>query len=269
MGFSAPKIIAEDPERGFLLLEDMGDDTYTRVLADGGDTRTLYSLAIDTLIHLHELSAPSNIPDDTPAYDMDALLKEVMLFVDWYLPAMTGHTTDASQSTTYEAAWRNAFIEIANTKETLVLRDYHVDNLMWLPDRNGTERCGLLDFQDALLGSRAYDVMSLIEDARRDIPDVIREEMIRRYLDAFPDINSANLRRDIAILGAGRHAKVIGIFTRLSERDGKSQYLHHISRVWRLLERDLMHPSLGDVAEWFDQNVPHDLRRIPATPDAA
>lgn len=269
MGFSAPRIMAEDPERGFLLLEDMGDDTYTRVLADKGDTRALYALAIDTLIHLHEVSAPSNIPTGTPSYDMEALLKEVMLFVDWYLPAITGAPTDSALSASYEVAWRAAFKDISVATETLVLRDYHVDNLMWLPDRNGTERCGLLDFQDAVVGSRAYDVMSLIEDARRDIPDLIREEMISRYLDAFPEVSSAALRRDIAILGAGRHAKVIGIFTRLSERDGKSQYLHHVSRVWRLLERDLMHPAMSEVADWFNQNVPHDLRRIPTTPDAA
>ncbi len=269
MGFSAPRIMVEDPERGFLLLEDMGDDTYTRVLADDGDARALYATAIDTLIQLHEVSAPSNIPVGTPLYDMDALLKEVMLFVDWYLPAISGEKTNPELSTSYEAAWRAAFKDVADTQETLVLRDYHVDNLMWLPERNSTERCGLLDFQDAVVGARAYDVMSLIEDARRDIPDMIREEMISRYLDAFPDVNGSDLRRDIAILGAGRHAKVIGIFTRLSDRDGKSQYLHHISRVWRLLERDLMHPALSEVTDWFNQNVPHDLRRVPSTPDAA
>lgn len=269
MGFSAPRIMAEDPERGFLLLEDMGDDTYTRVLADNGDARSLYALAIDTLIHLHEVSAPSNIPIGTPQYDMEALLKEVMLFVDWYLPAISGTPTSPAISASYESVWRNAFKDIADVTETLVLRDYHVDNLMWLPERNGTERCGLLDFQDAVIGSRAYDVMSLIEDARRDIPDLIREEMIGRYLDACPDVRAADLRRDIAILGAGRHAKVIGIFTRLSERDGKAQYLHHVSRVWRLLERDLMHPALGEVADWFKQHVPDDLRRIPTSTDAA
>jgi aminoglycoside/choline kinase family phosphotransferase len=269
MGFSAPRIMSEDPERGFLLLEDMGDDTYTRVLADDGDARALYATAIDTLIQLHEVSAPSNIPAGTPPYDMDALLKEVMLFVDWYLPAITNEKTSPALRASYEAAWRSAFIHVADARETLVLRDYHVDNLMWLPDRNSTERCGLLDFQDAVVGARAYDVMSLIEDARRDIPDMIREEMISRYLDVFPDLSGADLRRDIAILGAGRHAKVIGIFTRLSARDYKSQYLHHISRVWRLLERDLMHPALSDVADWFNQNVPHDLRRIPAASDAA
>lgn len=268
MGFSAPRIMAEDPERGFLLLEDMGDDTYTRVLADNGDARALYATAIDTLIQLHEVSAPSNIPAGTPSYDMDALLKEVMLFVDWYLPTITGKKTDLALNASYETAWRAALNHVADARDTLVLRDYHVDNLMWLPNRHGTERCGLLDFQDAVIGSRAYDVMSLIEDARRDIPDIIREEMVSKYLDAFPEVNAETLRRDIAILGAGRHAKVIGIFTRLSDRDGKTQYLHHISRVWRLLERDLMHPALSDVADWFNQNVPHELRRIPATPDA-
>lgn len=267
LGFSAPRILADDPERGFLILEDMGDDTYTRILANGGDTHNLYRLAMDTLIQLHELSGPSNIPPETPPYDMDALMKEAMLFVDWYVPAITGEDTDADVRKSYQAVWRSAFKDVAEVRETLVLRDYHVDNLMWLPNRSGNERCGLLDFQDALIGSRAYDVMSLIEDARRDIPDMIREDMISRYLAAFPDINSADFRRDIALLGAGRHAKVIGIFTRLCNRDGKAQYLHHIPRVWRLLERDLMHPHMNEVEKWFDQYVAADLRRTPIAPN--
>lgn len=265
LGFSAPKILAEDERRGFLLLEDLGDDTYTRALAAGGDPQQLYDIAIDTLVHLHELSSASTAPADTPAYDMTRLMTEVMLFTDWYLPAVGVELPPAARDS-YAQAWRTVFAEIAERRETLVLRDFHVDNMMWLPNRADTARCGLLDFQDALIGARAYDLMSLIEDARRDIEPKRADRMITRYVAACGDVRENDLRRDIAILGAGRHAKVIGIFTRLLKRDGKAQYMVHIPRVWRLLERSLAHPALAPVAAWFADHVP-EARRL--TPEAS
>jgi N-acetylmuramate 1-kinase len=262
LGFSAPKILAEDTRRGFLLLEDLGDDTYTRVLESGGDPQQLYDIAIDTLVHLHELSSASTAPAETPAYDMGRLMAEVMLFIDWYLPAIGIKISNPAREA-YDAAWRTVFSEIAERRETLVLRDFHVDNLMWLPGRTQTARCGLLDFQDALIGARAYDLMSLVEDARRDIEPKRADRLIARYVAACGDVRENDLRRDIAILGAGRHAKVIGIFTRLSRRDGKAQYLIHIPRVWRLLERSLGHPDLAPVAGWFAEHVPTGKRLTP------
>ncbi len=262
LGFSAPRILAEDERRGFLLLEDLGDDTYTRVFEAGGDQGQLYDAAIDTLVHLHELSSAKTAPGEIPAYDMDRLLGEAMLFIDWYMPAV-GATVGDTARAAYEDAWRTVFTDLALRRETLVLRDYHVDNLMWLPARSGTARCGLLDFQDALIGPRAYDLMSLIEDARRDVDHKRADRLIERYVAACGDIRESDLRRDIAILGAGRHAKVIGIFTRLSRRDGKSQYLVHIPRVWRLLENSLSHPVLAPLALWFAENVPAGLRVVP------
>ncbi|MEQ8322820.1 MAG: phosphotransferase [Rhodospirillales bacterium] len=262
LGFSAPRILAEDERRGFLLLEDLGDDTYTRIFEAGGDQGQLYDAAIDTLVHLHELASDKTAPGDIPAYDMDRLLGEAMLFLDWYMPAV-GAPVDDTDRDVYEDAWRNVFADIATRRETLVLRDYHVDNLMWLPARSGTARCGLLDFQDALIGARAYDLMSLIEDARRDVDHKRADRLIERYIAACGDIRESDLRRDIAILGAGRHAKVIGIFTRLSRRDGKSRYLVHIPRVWRLLENSLSHPALSPLAQWFAENVPAGLRVVP------
>jgi aminoglycoside/choline kinase family phosphotransferase len=265
LGFSAPKILAEDARRGFLLLEDLGDDTYTRVFAAGGDQAGLYDAAVDTLVHLHELSSAQTAPTEIPPYDMDRLLTEAMLFTDWYLPAI-GAAVDNAARAAYEEAWRSVFAEFAERRETLVLRDYHVDNLMWLPGRSGTARCGLLDFQDALIGARAYDLMSLIEDARRDVDHARADKLIARYVAACGDVRETDLRRDIAILGAGRHAKVIGIFTRLCRRDAKPQYLTHIPRVWRLLEHSLSHPALAPVAAWFTENVPDVIR---VTPDAS
>jgi len=262
-GFSAPRVLAEDEKRGFLLLEDLGDDTFTRVLAAGGDERMLYESAVDTLIELHQLSSPETAPAGTPPYDMKKLMAEADILVDWFLPAVTGEEAGIVARGDYEAVWGESLAAVATRRETLVLRDFHVDNLMWLPDRNGIARCGLLDFQDAVVGPCAYDLMSLIEDARRDIADDLYAAMIERYLAAFPELSPENLSRDIAILGAGRHAKVIGIFTRLAKRDGKRQYLEHIPRVWWLLERSLAHPSLAPVRHWFDIHVPAELRRQP------
>ena len=210
----------------------------------------------------HELSSAKTAPAEIPPYDMDTLVNEAMLFVDWYMPAIGKPVSDKAREA-YEAAWRTAFAGVAEKRETLVLRDYHVDNLMWLPGRAGTARCGLLDFQDALIGARAYDLMSLIEDARRDVDHQRADRLISRYVAACGDVHETALRRDIAILGAGRHAKVIGIFTRLCNRDGKPQYLSHIPRVWRLLEYDLGHSALKPCADWFKENVPAELRVTP------
>ena len=259
-GFSAPRILFEDEKRGFLLLEDLGDQTYTRELAAGGDEAMLYELAIDTLVQLHETAASENLPEDIPPYDMDHLMAEVMLFVDWFLPAVSDRDVGQVARGDYEAVWQETLAALATKRETLVLRDYHVDNLMWLPDRTGTARCGLLDFQDALSGARAYDLMSLVEDARRDVASDLKEHLIQRYLAAMEDIDESALRHEMAVLGAGRHAKVIGIFTRLSRRDGKSQYLAHIPHVWSLLENSLAHPALSSVANWFKRHVPAELR---------
>ena len=263
LGFSAPRVIAEDVKRGFLLLEDLGDATYTRRLATGADEDELYFLAVDTLIRLHELVVAETVPAGTLAYDLEHLLAEAMLLPEWYLPAVTGRPTPAADTAAYRQAWTEALAEIAERRETLVLRDYHVDNLMWLPERDGIARCGLLDFQDALAGARAYDVMSLIEDARRDIRPALRHHCIARYLEAFPKLDPAGFASDIAVLGAGRHAKVIGIFTRLWRRDGKPHYLGHIPRVWRLLENSLADPHMRPVLAWFDATIPPSLRRQP------
>lgn len=262
LGFSAPRVLAEDERRGFLLLEDLGDDTYTRVFDAGGDQERLYEIAVDTLVHLHELSSAKTAPTEIPPYDMEKLVNEAMLFVDWYMPAVGKPVSDHARKA-YEDSWRTSFAGVAEKRETLVLRDYHVDNLMWLPERAGTARCGLLDFQDALIGARAYDLMSLIEDARRDVDHQRADRLIARYVAACGDVHETALRRDIAILGAGRHAKVIGIFTRLCNRDGKPQYLSHIPRVWRLLEYDLGHSALKPVADWFTEHVPAELRVTP------
>jgi N-acetylmuramate 1-kinase len=265
-GLSAPEIFAEDAELGMLLIEDFGDDTYTRLLARGADETRLYTLAIDTLIALQRAVTE---PPALPPYDEEALLREASLLVEWYAPAVLGAKLTAAPYEEYLALWRELARLVETDAPTLVLRDYHVDNLMLLDGRSGVRGCGLLDFQDALAGPASYDLVSLLEDARRDVPVTLREAMTERYLAAFPAFDRAQFHRSAAILAAQRNAKIIGIFTRLWLRDGKPQYLVHIPRVWRLLEADLQEPALGKLAAWLDRHLPATARRIPDRRSAA
>ncbi len=260
LGFSAPAIYAADVAAGLLLLEDLGDDTFTRLLASGSDERALYALAIDVLIALHALPPAQAIPAGLPDYDLDRLLKEALLFVDWYLPAVTGHAAAADERSGYIEAWQEVLPAVLAQPRTLVLRDYHVDNLLRLPDREGLGACGLLDFQDAVAGAAAYDLMSLLEDARRDIAEELRAEMLARYQERARPSDTRGFAGAYAILAAQRHAKVIGIFTRLSRRDGKHGYLVHIPRVWGLLDRALANAALAPVAAWFGRHVSAEAR---------
>jgi aminoglycoside/choline kinase family phosphotransferase len=262
LGFSAPRVLAADEAAGLVLLEDLGDDTFTRLLAKGTDETALYDLAVDVLIELHRRPMAQAVPTGLAPYDEAKLLDEAALLPDWFLPA-AGAAPGSDSRVAYLSAWRTALAAARAVPETLVLRDYHVDNLMLLPDRTGVARCGLLDFQDALRGPAAYDFVSLVEDARRDIAAATRAAARRRYLAAFPALDAAAFDTACAVLGAQRHAKVIGIFTRLHRRDGKAQYLAHIPRVWRLLERALPHPALAPVRAWFDAHVPVRLRTAP------
>ncbi len=264
-GLSAPQIFAVDADNGFVLLEDLGDATFTRRLADGAGETALYELAVDALVGLHR--AWQTEPDrSVPPYDDARLLDEAALLVDWYLPELRGRATPSSERQTYLELWRQSFAAARAVPETLVLRDYHVDNLIELPGREGVRRCGLLDFQDAVRGPVTYDLVSLLEDARRDVPEHLQQAMTSRYLNAvneFLDIDEAAFGASAAILAAQRSAKIIGIFTRLWRRDGKDQYLRHIPRVWRWLEGDLTHSALADIKRWFDLAIPPAERVMP------
>jgi len=261
MGYSAPRILAIDKPAGLLLLEDLGDDTFTRLLARGEDEEDLYWLAVDLLIDLHDKGLDA-VPLDLPIYDDERLLAEAQLLVDWYAPEMLGGPLPQAALDAYAQAWRDVLPTARRVPETIVLRDFHVDNLMRLP-RSGVAACGLLDFQDAVTGPITYDLMSLLEDARRDIDPVLIQGLKRRYLDAFPTLNPQLFEASWAVLAAQRHAKVIGIFTRLCRRDGKPVYLGHIPRVWRLLEAALEHAELTPIRLWLDQYLPKDKRGVP------
>ena len=260
-GFSAPEVLAEDHDQGFLLLEDFGDDTYTRLLGRGADEPALYALAVDTLVALQRAAEPRGTPD-LPPYDLERLLAETALLVDWYRPLANGLREECL------ALWSAVLPDAVVSPPTLVLRDYHVDNLMLLPDRPGVRGCGLLDFQDAVTGPPSYDLVSLLEDARRDVPGAVSEAMRARYLAAFPALDRDAFLASYAVLGAQRNCKIVGIFTRLCVRDGKPAYLVHIPRVWRLVEHALGNPVLAPISGWLDRHIPPALRRIPPCPAA-
>ena len=260
MGLSAPEILAEDSEAGLLLLEDLGDKTYTRVLTGGGDETSLYELALDLLVELHQRFDGNAT---LPPYDDEAFLTEATLLTDWYMPALNGRETPAAQRAEYCGLWLAALAEARGMPATLVLRDYHVDNMIWLPERPGAAACGLLDFQDARLGPVTYDLVSLLEDARRDVPPALTAKLLDRYLEAFPELDREAFAASYAIMGAQRSAKILGIFTRLDRRDGKPGYLTHIPRVWRWLEGDLAHPALADLRAWFERALPRQARVTP------
>jgi len=262
LGFSAPEVLAEDSDGGFLLIEDFGDDTYTRLLNSGADERALYTLAVDTLIELQR-AAERRGTLDLPPYDSERLLAEAALLVDWYVPAAYGSPLCDTLREEYLAAWRAVLPQAAVEGDTLVLRDYHVDNLMLLADRRGIRSCGLLDFQDAVCGPPSYDLVSLLEDARRDVPVELRRSLTEGYIAAFPRRDRPALLRSAAILAAQRNCKILGIFTRLWKRDGKPGYLVHIPRIWRLLEEELSHPALAPIKQWLDCHLPRAARHVP------
>jgi aminoglycoside/choline kinase family phosphotransferase len=258
-GYSAPEILAEDAAAGFLLLEDLGDTTYTRALAAGAPEADLYRRAVDLLVDLHRHPA-ADLAAGVAPYDDARLEAEIGLFLDWYLPAVDGVPADAAEA--FRALWRDLYPLGRRVPETLVLRDYHVDNLMVLP-RQGHAAVGLLDFQDALRGSVAYDLVSLLADARRDVTPALAQELHRHYA-AAAGLDRGDLSAAAAMLSAQRNLKILGIFTRLDRRDGKPRYLAHIPRVWRLLENDVTHPALGAVRAWLDRHLPPQHRGIPA-----
>ncbi len=263
LGYSAPRILAEDSAAGFLLLEDLGDATFTRLLANGEDEAALYLMATDLLMDLHRRPVDQAVPVGCPDYDEARLLDEAALLTEWYVPQIMGATVSSTALADYLNLWKSALDGARAVPETLVLRDYHVDNLMRVDGREGIAACGLLDFQDAVRGPVTYDLVSLIEDARRDVSPAVADRVREHYLAAFPALDRDDFDRSLAVLGAQRHAKVIGIFTRLCVRDGKADYLRHIPRVWRLLEAACAHPSLAAMRGWLDSHIPAEQRGIP------
>jgi N-acetylmuramate 1-kinase len=262
LGYSAPRIYAADVSQGLLLLEDLGDDTYTRLLRAAHDERALYTLAIDLQIDLHRKFVPGRYAG-LPPFDDARALREVSLLLDWYWPATQDEKLTPALRESYLSAWREVLPKRHSAPDTLVLFDYHVDNLMLLPGRPGVSACGLLDFQDAVIGPRPFDLVSLLQDVRRDVAADLVRELRNRYLAAFPDLPPDAFDTSYAVIGAQRNTRILGTFTRLLLRDGKSFYLGFMPRAWRHLEGDLAHPALAPVRAWFDSHLPKSTRRPP------
>jgi aminoglycoside/choline kinase family phosphotransferase len=249
-GMRAPRILAEDAARGLVLLEDFGAARMRDYLDQWpGDERQIYRAAIDALVELHRLP-----PGPFLDYAMSEYQREARLLIEWYCTAQSLYVDAAG----YTAAWQQALGPMLPRQRpgVTVLRDYHAENIMLL---GSLEEQGLLDFQDALVGHPAYDLVSLLQDARRDVSPELEAEMFDYYVQAT-GVAANDFLADYARLGAQRNAKIVGIFVRLWRRDGKPRYLELIPRVWRLLERDLAHPALAPVARWFDANIPAELR---------
>lgn len=264
LGLSAPDIYAADLAEGLLILEDLGDEG---VVAGEppAPIEERYGAAIDVLAALHRAPAPEVLPaaprvdHRLPTYDRDAFLIEAELLLDWYIPHRGGTVSDEARQQ-FLSLWRAALTRAATGPVHWVLRDFHSPNLLWLPDRNGIARVGLLDFQDAMMGPPAYDVASLLQDARVDVPETLEFALLGRYAQARqtddPHFNLANFVALYALMAAQRATKILGIFARLDRRDRKPQYLRHLPRVWRYLRRSLAQPTLAPLKAWYDAHVP-------------
>ena len=249
----APEIYAEDAAQGWVLTEDFGNDRMRDWLDENpGDETAAYETAIDALVELHQRPAGPFDP-----YDMATYQREAGLLTQWYAPAIGLSVDEAG----YVKAWDEVLGDLVarQSRPVTVLRDYHAENIMLLGKPATNAQQGLIDFQDALVGHPAYDVVSLLQDARRDVTLALEAAMLARYTERAG--SDAEFIADYARLGAQRNAKIVGIFTRLYKRDGKPRYLDMIPRVWAAMERDLEHPALAPVADWFAANIPDELRK--------
>jgi tRNA threonylcarbamoyl adenosine modification protein YjeE len=264
LGFSAPEIHAVDLDHGFLIIEDFGSEPFVAG-SPPAPVEPRYLEAVDLLAALHtrQVEALLPLPDGTtyalPAYDNGAFLIEAELLLDWYIPHCGVAVNEAGRAE-FRRLWLAALNPALAGQQSWVLRDFHSPNLIWLPDREGYRRVGLLDFQDAVIGPTGYDVASLLQDARVDVPEFLERELFARYVRKRAEhdraLDAATFAKVYAVMGAQRATKILGIFARLDRRDGKPQYLRHMPRVWRYLQRALGHPALSDLSAWYKSNVP-------------
>lgn len=262
LGLSAPELFAANEDAGFLLLEDLGDDLFASMAPRNPEFESrLYDAAADVLAVLSRADPPEGLR----AYDPDLMASAAALSYDWYAFGVAGRVPDARDRFAEEL--KAEMSNCSSGRQTTILRDYHAENLLWLPDREGAARVGLLDFQDAMLGHPAYDVMSLLTDARRDVPREIADRTAKRFA-RIADLETEEFERSYALLGTQRNLRILGVFARLSLRFGKPSYVDFIPRVWGHLEAGLRHPALTSLARriLFDLPPPDNaaLHRLKA-----
>jgi hypothetical protein len=270
LGLSAPEILDADLDEGFLLIEDLGDEVYGSLIAAGTPIEELYRPAVDLLLELgrHELPETLPVPGSAPhhvhPYDEGAMRIEIELLIDWYWPAHYGSEIEPEDRERFLWLWRPLLARVAAQTRHFVLRDFHSPNLLRLSRRSGLAAVGVIDFQDAMRGSRAYDLVSLLEDARLDVPLALEDGLLAHYCSRaqkeLPDFEREEFLAAYAILGAQRNTKILGIFARLARRDHKPGYLRHMPRLWGYLDRALRHEALGELKGWYETAFPREKR---------
>jgi aminoglycoside/choline kinase family phosphotransferase len=250
LNLSAPRILEKDTANGFLLLEDLGDDLFARVVAaDPTLEEFLYKAAVDVLLHLHN-APPSNVAP----YDSDAMTQMASLSFDWYQKGALGYCNETAKSA-FQSELHAALAPLDDRIDVLIQRDYHAENLIWLPKRHGVARVGLLDYQDAMAGHRAYDLMSILQDARRFVSPEIARSMMAYYIEKS-GVENTQFKADYALLGLQRNLRILGGFSRLSLAYGKPQYIDLIPRVWKHIQANLQHPDLQEISSLIAKSMP-------------
>ncbi len=273
LGYSAPRTYAHDAASGLAVIEDLGSRVYGRMMLAGEDMSEPMATAILVLADMADRDWPKQVPvpgggtHHVPAYDVEALTIETELLLDWYWPFLNGREATHEARESFSAVWGEFMPYTQPAIRVWSLRDFHSPNLIWLPGREGLRRAGLIDTQDCVLGHPAYDVAAMLRDARVDVPFDVAEDLLDYYCaarDQDPLFDMKEFRRAFALLSVQRATKILGIFARLSRRDGKHGYIRHMPRVSRYLERDLAHPDLARLRDWYDRHLPVNLRASAA-----
>jgi N-acetylmuramate 1-kinase len=275
-GLSAPAVVAADLDKGLLLVEDLGDRLFAREVASGTAQAALWHAAVDALVNLRRVPLPLDLPlpDGTayrlPRRDRAAFEIEIALLLDWLWPEVKGEPVSEAVRAEFQAVWQPILGRLLDLPGGWFLRDYHSPNLIWLPQRQGMARVGILDFQDALNEHFAFDLVSLLQDARVDVPEALERELFDYYCDRVqadePGFDRGGFAEAYAALGAQRNTRLLGLWVRLLRRDGKPHYLQHMPRTWGYLARNLRHVTLAPLAEWYEKHFPLSVRCVKIAP---